>query len=282
MTIAETMNRGDLKLDAPGNLTPEQRKVWDTAYNAKNEALKNANLKGKDLVRWKYQRYVKDYLRCIASVDDGVGRMLDYLKETGLEEDTIVIYCSDQGFYLGEHGWFDKRWMYEESLRTPMLVRWPGVIKPGSRNGDIVSPIDFASTFCEVAGIDSPSDLHGRSMVSLLKGKAPKDWRKSFYYHYYEYPGYHWVRRHYGVADGRYKLIHFYEDDVDQWELFDLKNDPSEMTSVYGTAKYAVVQNRLSRQLALHRKNLQVPEEDPPQSVVKRLPPRTRKPTAPQ
>ena len=172
--------------------------------------------------------------------------------------------------------------MYEESLRTPMLVRWPGVIKPGSRNGDIVSPVDFAGTFCEVAGIDSPTDLHGRSMLSLLKGKTPKDWRKSFYYHYYEYPGYHWVRRHYGVADGRYKLIRFYEDDVDQWELFDLENDPNEITSVYGRAEYAVVQNRLSRQLALHRKNLQVPEEDPPQSVVKRLPPRTRKPTAPQ
>ena len=156
------------------------------------------------------------------------------------------------------------------------------MIKPGSRNWDIVSPVYFAGTFCDVAGIDSPTDLHGRSMLSLLKGKTPKDWRKSFYYHYYEYPGYHWVRRHYGVADGRYKLIRFYEDDVDQWELFDLENDPNEITSVYGRAEYAVVQNRLSQQLALHRKNLQVPEEDPPQSVVKRLPPRTRKPTAPQ
>ena len=282
MTIAETMNRGDLKLDAPHNLTPEQKKLWDAAYKPKNETLKKANLSGKELVRWKYQRYVKDYLRCIASVDDGVGRMLNYLKETGLEKNTIVIYCSDQGFYLGEHGWFDKRWMYEESLRTPLLIRWPGVIKPGSRNGDIVSPIDFAGTFCEIAGIESPNDLHGRSMLPLLKGKKPKDWRKSFYYHYYEYPGYHWVRRHYGVADGRYKLIRFYEEDVDQWELYDLKSDPKEMKSVYGTAEYAVVQNRLTRQLALHRKELEVPAEDPPQSVVKRLPPRTRKPTAPQ
>jgi arylsulfatase A-like enzyme len=172
--------------------------------------------------------------------------------------------------------------MYEESLRTPLIVRWPEAIKPGSRNSNIVSPIDFAGTFCELAGINSPTDLHGRSMVSLLKGKTPKDWRESFYYHYYEYPGYHWVRRHYGVADGRYKLIRFYEDDVDQWELFDLSKDPKEMSSVYGIPEYAVVQNRLSRQLALHRKNLQVPEEDPPQSVVKRLPPRTRKPTTPQ
>ena len=129
--------------------------------------------------------------------------------------------------------------MYEESLRTPLLIRWPTVIKAGSRNGDIVSPVDFAGTFCEIAGIDAPADLNGRSMASILKGKTPKDWRqKSFYYHYYEYPGYHWVRRHYGVADGRYKLIRFYEQDVDQWELFDLKTDPNEMTSVYGTAKY--------------------------------------------
>ena len=207
--------------------------------------------------------------------------MLDYLKEAGLEKDTIVIYCSDQGFYLGEHGWFDKRWMYEESLRTPMLVRWPGVVKPGSRNNDIVSPIDFASTFCDLAGIQAPRDQHGRSMATLLKGKTPKDWRESFYYHYYEYPGYHYVRRHYGVADGRYKLIHFYEKDVDQWELFDLKNDPKEMTSVYGSAKYAVIQNRLSRQLARHRKVLAVPTTDPPQSIIKRPPHRRRTPTTP-
>jgi arylsulfatase A-like enzyme len=207
--------------------------------------------------------------------------MLSYLREAQLEKDTIVIYCSDQGFYLGEHGWFDKRWMYEESLRTPLLVRWPGVIKPGSRNGDIVSPIDFAGTFCDLAKVEKPKDLHGASMLSLFKGKTPKNWRKSFYYHYYEFPGYHYVRRHYGVADGRYKLIRFYEDDVDQWELFDLKSDPNEMTSVYGTAEYAVVQNKMTRQLAMHREKLQVPEEDPPHSIIQRPPPRTRKPTTP-
>jgi arylsulfatase A-like enzyme len=281
MTIAETMTRGDLKLSAPGNLTPEQKKLWDAAYDPKNEALAKAKLTGKELVRWKYQRYVKDYLRCIASVDDGIGRMLAYLKEAGLAENTIVIYCSDQGFYLGEHGWFDKRWMYEESLRTPMLVRWPKVVKPGSRNNDIVSPIDFAETFCEIAGIEVPGDMHGRSLVSVLKGKTPPDWRKSFYYHYYEYPGWHYVRRHYGVADGRYKLIHFYEKDVDQWELFDLKSDPGEMKSVFGKPGMAKVQKWLSKQLAMHRKELEVPEEDPPHSIVKRLPPRLRKPTTP-
>ncbi|MBO94494.1 MAG: sulfatase, partial [Opitutales bacterium] len=252
------------------------------AYDPKNEAFRQANLKGRDQVRWKYQRYLKDYLRCIASVDENVGRMLAYLKEEGLDENTIVIYCSDQGFYLGEHGWFDKRWIYEESLRTPMIVRWPGVTEPGSRNKDIVSPIDFAETFCEVAGIEVPGDMHGRSLVPVLKGKTPKDWRKSFYYHYYEYPGWHYVRRHYGVADGRYKLIHFYEKDVNQWELFDLKTDPKEMKSVYGDPAYAKTQKRLAKQLANHRADLKVPETDPPHSIVKRLPPRLRKPTVPK
>ena len=156
------------------------------------------------------------------------------------------------------------------------------MVKPGSRNGDIVSPIDFAGTFCEVAGIEAPADLHGRSLVPGLKGKTPKDWRKSFYYHYYEYPGWHYVRRHYGVADRRYKLIHFYEKDVDQWELFDLKTDPSEMKSLYGQPSMAKVQKRLAVQLAQHRKELGVPAEDPSHSMVKRLPPRVRKPTTPE
>jgi arylsulfatase A-like enzyme len=163
-----------------------------------------------------------------------------------------------------------------------MIVRWPGVAKPGSRNKDIVSPIDFAETFCEVAGIEIPADMHGRSLVPVLKGETPKDWRKSFYYHYYEYPGWHYVRRHYGVADGRYKLIHFYEKDVNQWELFDLETDPNEMKSVYGDPAYAKTQKRLVRQLANHRADLKVPDADPPHSIVNRLPPRLRKPTAPK
>ncbi|MCP3695717.1 MAG: sulfatase-like hydrolase/transferase, partial [Planctomycetaceae bacterium] len=176
-------------------------------------AFREAKLTGRDLVRWKYQRYIKDYLRCIAAVDDNLGRVLDYLDKSDLAKNTIVIYCSDQGFYLGEHGWFDKRWMYEESLRTPLLVRWPGVIKPGRLNDDIVSPIDFAETFLDIAGVEVPADMQGRSLLPILQGKTPADWRKTFYYHYYEYPGWHYVRRHYGVTDSRFKLIHFYEND---------------------------------------------------------------------
>ena len=156
MTIAKTMTAQDLKLTPPAALTPEQRKVWDAYYEPRNAEFRQANPQGKDLVRWKYQRYMHDYLACIASVDESVGRVLDYLKETGLEKDTIVVYASDQGFYLGEHGWFDKRWIFEESLRTPLLVRWPGVTKPGSVNQDIVSNLDFAETFLEAAGVAGP------------------------------------------------------------------------------------------------------------------------------
>ena len=281
MGIADHMGPHRLMFQYSSKFTPEQFKIFDGHFRPRNEAFEKLNLQGKARTRWNYQRYIKNYLRCVKAVDENVGRLLEYLDDNGLANNTVVIYSSDQGFWLGEHGWFDKRWMYEESLRTPMLVRWPGVIKPGSRNGDIVSPIDFAGTFCEVAGIETPDDLHGRSLVPVLKGKTPKDWRNSFYYHYYEYPGYHYVRRHYGVADGRYKLIHFYEDDVDQWELFDLKSDPTEMKSVYGQEGMAKIQKRLNKQLAMHRKKLKVPAEDPPQSVVKRLPPRTRKPTSP-
>ena len=279
MTIAETMTQSDLKLVAPKNLTSEQKKKWDAAYGPKNDILARSDLNKKQLVQWKYQRYVKDYLRCVASVDENIGRVLKYLEDEGIADNTIVIYCSDQGFYLGEHGWFDKRWIYEESLRTPMIVRWPGKVKPGSENKDIVSPLDFAETFCEIAGIDVPSDMQGQSLVSVLKGNTPSDWRKTFYYHYYEYPGWHYVRRHYGVVDGRYKLIHFYEEDVSEWEMYDLKSDPNEMTSVYGTAEYADTQKKLHNELKRLRSDLDVLKEDPPHSVVKRLPPRVRKPS---
>ncbi len=198
-------------------MTPEQLAQWRKGYEAKNEAFRKANLKGKELVRWKYQRYIKDYLRCIHSVDENVGRVLDYLDESGLAKNTVVIYSSDQGFYLGEHGWFDKRWMYQESFKTPLIARWPGVTKPGTVCDDIVSNLDFAETFLDIAGAEIPNDMQGLSLVPLLKGEKPADWRTTFYYHYYEYPAVHMVNKHEGVFDGRYKLMNFYE--LDEWEL---------------------------------------------------------------
>jgi arylsulfatase A-like enzyme len=206
------------------------------------------DLKGAELKKWKYQRYMEDYLACVASVDDNVGRLLDYLEETGLAENTAVFYTSDQGFYLGDHGWFDKRFMYEESLRMPLLAQWPGVIKAGSVRSDMVLNLDFGPTFLDIAEIDAPADMQGESFASILKGKRPRDWRKSMYYHYYEYPGPHAVKRHYGVRTDRYKLIHFYYD-IDAWELYDLKKDPNELNNVYGNPAYAEIVKQLKTEL---------------------------------
>jgi arylsulfatase A-like enzyme len=253
MTIAKTMNNNDLKLTAPRNLTPEQKKLWDAEYDPKNEAFRKANLQGKDLIRWKYQRYIKDYLRCIASVDDNVGRVLDYLDESGLAKNTIVFYTSDQGFYLGDHGWFDKRFMYEESLRMPLLVCYPKEVKPGSINEDIVLNLDFAPTFLDYAGAPIPDDIQGESMRAVLSGKTPKNWRTSMYYHYYEYPAVHSVKRHYGVRTQRYKLIHFYND-IDEWELYDLKKDPREMKNILNDPAYANIVTELKAELKRLRK----------------------------
>ena len=211
-------------------MTPEQREAWIASYKPRNEKFINENLKGEDLVKWKYQRYIKDYVRCIKSIDDEVGRLIAYLEKEGLMDNTVIVYTSDQGFYMGEHGWFDKRFMYEESFRTPMLVRFPGGVK-----GDIpemVQNIDHAATFLQVAGVPVPEDIQGDSYLPLLKGEKPKDWRTSLYYHFYEYPAEHAVKRHYGVRTDRYKLIHFYND-IDVWELYDLQNDPMEMHNIY-------------------------------------------------
>ena len=254
MSIAKTMTENDLKLTpAKKNLTPEQKRLWEAAYGPKNEAFKKANLQGKDLVRWKYQRYIKDYLRCIASVDDNVGRVLDYLDESGLAENTVVFYTSDQGFYLGDHGWFDKRFMYEESLRMPLLVRYPREVKADSVSDDIVLNLDFGETFLDFAGVPVPADMQGESIRKILQGKTPKNWRKSMYYHYHEYPAVHSVKRHYGVRTGRYKLIHFYND-IDEWELYDLKKDPKEMKNVFGDPAYAKTVEKLKAELKRLRK----------------------------
>ena len=245
-------------------LTPEQRAMWDAAYEPRNAAMKAANLQGRDLIRWKYQRYMKDYLRSIAAVDENVGRLLRHLDASGLAENTVVIYSSDQGFYLGEHGWFDKRWIYEESLRTPLLARWPGVIEPGSVNEDLVSNLDFAETFLDIAGVDVPADMQGRSLVPIFKGATPEDWRTSFYYQYFEGPpqrAAHNVARHYGVRTDRYVLAHYYIDD--EWEMFDLEKDPYQMQSVYGDPEYAQIQAHLESEIKRLRAELKVPDKDP-------------------
>jgi arylsulfatase A-like enzyme len=262
MTIAKTMTDADLKLKPAPRLTPEQLARWNAHFGPENEAFAKANLADRDLVRWKYQRYIKNYLRCVSSVDDSVGQLLDYLDRRGLADNTIVVYSSDQGFYLGEHGWFDKRWMYEESLHTPLLVRWPGLTRPGSENTQMVSNLDFAQTFLEAAAISAPADMQGASLVPLLKGQTPGDWRKSFYYHYYEFPGPHSVAKHYGVRTERYKLIRYYESDA--WELFDLETDPHEMKSVYSDSSYAPIVAELKTELDRLRQQYQLPAQDPP------------------
>jgi arylsulfatase A-like enzyme len=268
MEVKTHLNARDLKLEPRGNLNDEQWAVWNAAYKEKNEAYLAAlpNMTEKEIIQWKYQRYVKDYLRCVKSVDDGIGEVLDYLEETGLAKNTVVIYSSDQGWYLGEHGWFDKRWMYEESLKTPLLVRWPGVVKPGTVRDEIVSNLDYAETFLSIAGVKVPNDMQGESIEPLLRGKRVRDWRKDFYYHYYENPGGHNVAKHYGITDGRYKLIHFYSlegEDINDWELFDLQKDPEELNSVYGQPAYAKVQKEKLTQLKNLREQYQVPDVDP-------------------
>ncbi len=271
MTIAKTMTPADLKLNPPARLSPEQRKVWDAYYEPRNAAFRAAKLEGKALVRWKYQRYMHDYLACVKAVDESVGRLLKYLDDEGLAANTLVVLTSDQGFYLGEHGWFDKRWIFEESLRAPLLVRWPGVVKGGSVNANLVSNLDFAETFLEAAGRPVPPEMQGRSLVPLFKGRAPDDWRKAFYYEYYEYPAPHHVRPHYGVVTDRYKLVHFYTPDANYWELFDLRKDPHELRSVYDDAGYAQVVADLKKQVVRLREELKVPAE-PPQEAYGRPP----------
>ncbi len=255
MSIAETMHPGDLKIDdimefeakdagpkeataaRMTRMTNEQYKTWRAAYGPKNQELVEANLEGDDLVRWKYQRYIKDYLRTVRAVDENVGRVLRYLEESGLAENTVVFYSSDQSFYLGEHGWFDKRFIYEESLRTPLLGYWPGRSNPGTEVDEMVQNIDMAQTFLEIAGVADPGDMQGRSLAPFLRGETPTDWRETIYYHYHQDPRtIHHVQPHYGVRSQRYKLIHFYE--IDEWEFYDLERDPHELTSQYSNYEY--------------------------------------------
>jgi arylsulfatase A-like enzyme len=247
MSVAKHLTPHDLKVVPQPGLTPEQQAAFDKAYGEENETLKKALLTPKQQTQWNYQRFAKDYLRCVDAVDEGVGRVLDYLDESGLAANTVVIYTSDQGWYLGEHGWYDKRWMYEESFRTPLLIRWPGKTKPGIVSNKMVMNLDLAETFLEIAGLAVPADMQGRSIVPILQGEAPADWRKSVYYHYYEFPQPHHVHPHRGVRTERHKLIHFYT--IDAWELFDLEKDPHEMKSVYDDPAYAAVVAEMKKEL---------------------------------
>ncbi len=248
MTIAETMHmQSDVKSDQ-SERQEELRKIDPDDPRA--------------LIRLKYQWYMRDYLACVAGVDESVGRLLTYLKESGLDANTVVMYASDQGFYLGEHGWFDKRFMYEESFRTPFLVRWPGVVTPGSRNDDLVQNIDWAETFLDICGAPVPNDMQGRSLVPLLKGRTPADWRTSLYYHYYEYSRVHSVLRHEGVATKRFKLIRFYGQDVpngEEWEFYDLAEDPNEMKNIYNESAQERRIGELKKELQRLREFYNVP-----------------------
>ena len=279
-------------------MTPEQRSAWGRYYFPRNRRLLEAQLKGKDLDNWKYQVYIRDYMSVIASVDESVGRVLDYLDKNGLTDNTMIVYTSDQGFYMGEHGWFDKRFMYEESLRTPLIVSYPGNTKPGSVCNRLVQNIDYAPTFLALAGVKQPKDMPGRSLVPVLaNGDNVKNWRQSIYYHYYDYPTYHMVRKHDGVRTDRYKLIHFYgkggldavpenkyqnvpgtreyatlkglesigyfepkDEAVDYCELYDLQADPHEQNNIFGKPGTEKITKQLQCELNKYRKTLAVDE----------------------
>lgn len=250
---------------ALNQMTPQQREVWNNAYHPRNMEFINNKPEGDELLNWKFQRYLKDYLRCIKSIDDEVGRVINYLEENGLLDNTIIVYTSDQGFYMGEHGWFDKRFMYEESFRTPLLMRYPKAIPAGTKSDALVQNIDYAPTFLSLAGVKKPEEMSGTSLEPLFEGKKPADWRKSLYYHYYDYPAIHQVRRHDGVRTERYKLIHFYDDETMAKgegcnELYDLHKDPNEINNLYDNPQYEAVTEELQEILDNYRRTLKVDE----------------------
>lgn len=279
-----------------GRMTAAQRMAWDKYYMPRNRRFIEAKLSGKELAVWKYQNYIRDYMSVIASVDESVGQLLDYLKAHDLDKNTVVIYTSDQGFYMGEHGWFDKRFMYEESFHTPLIISYPGHIKEGVENTDMVQNIDFAPTFLAYAGVEQPKEMTGKPLQPLFAGEKPKNWHKDLYYHYYDYPTYHLVRKHDGVRTDRYKLIYFYgkggmraveenkyqniagtsennclrylyatnyfneDPDVSYYELYDLQNDPDELNNIYGKKGTEKVTKQLMKRLNDYRKELKIDE----------------------
>ena len=251
MEIGNHLNRRDMKQVPPPGLSRRDSMRW-LAYGDKGQYWSpNDSLKGDALKYWKYQTYIKDYLRCVAGVDRAVGSVLDYLEENGLSENTIVVYTSDQGFYLGEHGWFDKRWMYEESFKMPFLIKNPRTIEAGTTSDAMVMNVDFAPTLLDMAGLDIPAQMQGKSFKGAFEGDD-KNKRKSVYYHYYEYPIWHKVQPHYGVKTDRYKLMHFYYS-MDEWELYDLKTDPNEMRNIYSEAPAELIES-LKKELEALRK----------------------------
>ena len=242
-------SRRDMKMTPPDSLLKKARNKWlQYGFKPGEVVTPVKGLNREETRQWKYQKYIKDYLATIRSVDDNIGRVLEYLKVNGLEENTIVIYASDQGFFLGEHGFFDKRFMYEEALHMPFIIRYPGKIKPRTVVNDIITNIDFAPTLLEMAGVSVPEAVQGKSFFNNLKGKTSKDWRQSMYYHYYEYPFYHRVQPHYGIRNQRYKLIHFYYD-VDIWEFYDLQNDSSEINNLINSETHTEIIDSLKTEL---------------------------------
>ena len=242
-------SRRDMKLERPEGLDNKQRLAWDFYGSKRGEMVQPEGMSAEEGRKWRYQTYIKDYLACVKSVDDNIGRLLQYLDEKGLSENTMIVLTSDQGFYLGDHGFFDKRFIYEESLRMPFLVKYPKKVKPGSINEDIISNVDFAPTLLEVAGIATRQPMQGRSFSAVLDGKMPKDWRQSMYYHYYEFPYWHHVQPHYGIRTPKYTLAHFYYN-IDVWELYDLEKDPHQLNNVIHDPDYQQVAAQLKTQLS--------------------------------
>jgi hypothetical protein len=256
--VADDLTRRDLKLAPPPALTGPERDAWLDVKPTEvtlSAGGKTTILAGEALARWKYQRYMQDYLACVQSVDDNVGRLLDFLDGSGLARDTIVVYTSDQGFFLGDHGLYDKRFMYEESLRMPLLVRWPAAIRAGSTTDAMALNVDFAPTFLEAAGVAVPAAMQGRSLLPLLRGETPAGWRTAMYYRYYHDPGHHDTRAHYGVRTPTHKLIYYWRKD--QWELFDLRSDPGELRNLYGRPEQSALTAELKATLARLRRELQ-------------------------
>ena len=264
---ADSLKKGELWQletisDALASMNEADRATWLEAYSRQNREYVEGRVPQEQLAQWKYQRYVKDYLRCIKSVDDSVGEILRALEEEGILDETVIVYTSDQGFYMGEHGWFDKRFMYEESFRTPLVIRYPSLIKAGSVSDALVQNLDFAPTYLDLAGVKVPESMEGLSMVPLLQqnGQQPKKWRKYLYYHFYDNSPAHNVSRHDGVSDSRYKLIHFYGPEGTYEELFDIQTDPNELNNLIDSPEYEKVKSRLSKTLVRFRKRLKVNE----------------------